>query len=169
MNNNDENRLIKMQIHRLDQKALAMEAKWGVGNLCKYASPDMKEKWNSQSNKLNDAVESGEYHVVRNLIDGTIRGWDVLESQAIDAGYKPVAPDYMEVRLDNGFHLRIAKNTSEARQCTAQGVHVWSIQEIARVIEKDFTLVNIIKEKFEGAEVKEVTEPFNFKKGDDIP
>jgi len=121
-----------------------------------------------QQEKLHTAMLEQDINLVAHLADGTIRGWQALEAFAKQAGHRPIFPEYMEVRLDSGFTLRIAKNHTEARQCTKDGVYVWSLHEVARVLEKDYTLVNQIKDVFPEGEIKSVS-TFDFNKGDSLP
>ena len=165
MDKNNKERMIEMELHRLDCFACEVEAKWGVGNLISYADEGLKKKWYSQNEKLDDAVSRNHVAEVRKLVDGTMRGWDALEKNAVAKGKKPTEPEYMEIKLPSGFHLRIAKSSSQARSCTESGVYVWSLAEVARVIEKDYTLVSEVKDVFPEAEVVKV----DFETGDKIP
>lgn len=169
--NHNFQRLIEMELHRLDMIASKLEARYGVGNLIDWMDEDFKTKWQRQMEKLASAVEENNPDTVRLVVDGCIRAWSMMEQNAKENG-KPVnTPEFMEIKLDSGFHLRIAANVSEARQITSTGVYVWSLEEIARVLEKDYTLVNQIKNVFPDCKLTNVTKkkPFDFKNGDQIP
>lgn len=161
-------RMIDMELHKLDCVATETESKWGVGNLYDYANDELRGKWDSQMKKLADAVKANEYFVVKNLVDGCIRGWGALEANAEKLGKEPIEPDYMEVKLDSGFHIRIARSVSEARGCTQDGVVVLSLKEVARLIQARYKDVYDVKKVFPDAEVTEV-ESFDFNEGDNIP
>lgn len=148
--------LIEMELHRLDCVACAYEAKWGIGNLYDYATPELRQKWDAQNEKLANAVSAQDYFLVRQLVAGSLRGWELLERSAAENGHAPIEPHFFEVQLESGFTLRIAKNVSEARAITKEGVFVWSLKEVARVIEKDYTLVNVIKQTFPEAAISNV-------------
>ena len=159
----DDKRLIEMELHRLDCVACEMEAKWGIGNLYEWSGNEMKEKWDSQKKKLATAVEKEDYHEVCKFTNGTIRGWFKLEEMAIENGHKEKCPEYMEIKLDSGFKLRVARSSSEARMITEEGTYVWSLKEIASLIEKDYTLINKIKSDMNGlghVEVSKVKKDF---------
>lgn len=165
----DQNRrLCDMELHRLDQVVVAAEARWGIGNLTLWADDGLREKWRSQKNKINDAYEQADFHLLSLLVDGAVRGVSALEANAQTKGMKPCMPDFMEVELESGFRLRIAKNIVEARQVSEKGVVVWSLEEVAKVIEKDYTLVNQIKDSFVGAELSELKAQPNRKLEDDV-
>ena len=159
---------IKQSMDKLDVVSIQYEAKWGIGNLIDYANSELKEKWAKQNDKLDSAVVARNEQMVSELVDGSIKGWDALEKNAIALGHKPTEAEYWEVRLDSGFHLRICKTGIDARKSVADGVYVWSLSEVARVLEKDYTLINQIKDVFPEATVTEVQEPFDFKKGDNV-
>ena len=141
-------------LSRLDQHAIAKEAIWGVGFLQENCTSDFKAKWDRQQKKLTDAVGKKNIPLIGELVEGTIRAWDALEKNVRGQGIEPQEPECMDVKLESGFHLRIAKNHTEARSVTEDGVYVWSLHEIARVIESEYTLLNKIKSEFKGAEIK---------------
>jgi hypothetical protein len=160
---NEQNRLIEMELHRLDCYACAMEAVYGIGNLLEWMPDDFKEKWHRQQDKLAHAVEDGDAVVVRQLVHGCLKAWDMMKENA-DVQKRPnLSPECMEVVSDGGLHIRIAKNASEARILAKEGYVVWSLKEVARIIEKDYTLVNKIKDIFPDSEMKNIKEKSEFK------
>lgn len=163
-----DSRLIEMELHRLDMIASATEAKFGIGNLPEWMPDDFKAKWQTQLEKLDDAVRRDNYPEVRQLVDGCLRAWKMMEDNAVRLGKGQDDVEWFECRLDCGFTIRIAKNASEARRITQDGVYVWSLDEVARVIKSEHTLVNQVKSVLPEAKVASV-EPFDFEKGDEIP
>lgn len=160
---------IKRWVSRLDDFAVDMEARWGIGNLFEYASADLMEKFNRQMEKLHDAINKQDLKLVAELIEGSIRGWKALEKSALENGYKPQEHDHWDVKLESGFHLRISKTTNQARTMTEKGVYVWSLKEIARVLEKDYTIINQLKETMPELHVEEVKQKIDWDIGDEIP
>lgn len=165
---NDTQREIIRWVDRLDEFVTAKESEWGIGNLQKWCSVTTADKMARQDEKLAAAIKAQDIRSVQDLVQGTMRGYEVMETEALANGHKPVAPEYLEVKLESGFHLRIAKNNSEARQVTQQGVYVWTLKEVARVIESDYTLLNKVKDVFPEAQISSVS-AFDWKKGDDLP
>lgn len=155
---NDTQREIKRWIDRLDEMALACEAKWGIGNLPRLCSEATAQKYNKQNEKLALAIKDQDIKLVQDLVNGFVRAYEIMEREAIERGNKPTVAEFMEVALESGFKLRIARNNTEARNLTEHGVYVWSLEEVARVIEKDYTLVNVIKKNFDGAKLTRVTQ-----------
>lgn len=144
---------IKRWIDKLDQVAIAKEAVWGIGNLLEFISQETADKVRRQDQKLADAIKRQDIAAVQELVNGYIRAYDVMENEARLRGHAPIFPEAMEVALPSGFRLRVAKNANEARSVTEEGVYVWSLQEIAHVIESECTLVNKIKDTFPEAQV----------------
>ena len=144
---------IKRWVDKLDQISIAKEAEWGIGNLLEFVSAETAGKVQKQNEKLAGAIQAQDIRLVQDLVNGFERAYKVMEEEARARGHKPIAPEYMEVKLDSGFHLRIAKNGSQARAVTDDGVFVWTLEEVARVVESDFTLVNQIKDVFPDAKV----------------
>jgi len=163
---NDTQREIKRWLDRLDEMALAYEARWGIGNLPRLCSDVTAQKYDKQNEKLAAAIKDQDIKLVQDLVNGFVRAYEIMEREALEKGHKPTVAEYMEVALESGFRLRIARNNTEARGVTAQGVVVWSLEEVARVIEKDYTLVNKVKASFDGAVVKSVR---NFKPDEVMP
>ena len=170
-NLNERQLVIKQHLDHFNQIAIEYEARWGVGKLIEYAGNNFAEKWHKQKIKLLDAVQRQDMHLATELVQGCIRGLAMAEELAFKAGHKPKDPEYWEVRLDTGFVLRVTKNRYDAKAVYTDGVPVWSLEELARVIEKDHTLINKVKDTFD-CEVKAVQVTpidFDWSKGDDLP
>lgn len=165
MKKDNENlkRLIEMDLHTLDCYASKLEAVYGIGNLLKWMPDDFQNKWIKQNEKLAHAVGENDANAVKLIVQGCIRAWDMMEENAIKNNKRVNEPEFFEIKLDSGFHLRIAKNVSEARSVSQGGVYVWSLGEVARVIESDYTLVNCVKDVFPDAEVVRVDETMSEK------
>lgn len=163
---NDTQREIKRWIDRLDEMALTVEAKWGIGNLPKFCSEATAQKYDKQNEKLAIAINEQDIRQVQDLVNGFSRAYDIMEREAIERGFKPSGAECMEVMLESGFKLRIAKTNTEARSVAENGVYVWTLEEVARVIEKDYRLVNLVKAQFDGAEVKSIRK---FKPDSEMP
>lgn len=165
---NETQKEIVRWLDKLDEVSISYEARWGIGNLHQLVSADMADKIRRQDEKLTTAISAQDIRSVKDLVQGYIRGWEAMEADATRLGHKPTTPEYMEIKLPSGFHLRIAANNTEARAITEKGVYVWSLAEVARVIESDYTLVNQVKAAFPGASVSNI-QAFDFDKGDDFP
>ena len=158
---------IKRWINRLDDIAVDFESVWGIGNLEKFCNAGTAEKFKAQNDKLANAIRSQDLRSVQELVKGFERAYSVMEKEARENGHKPITPEYMEIKIDGDFILRIAKTATQARACVQDGVYVYSLKEVARIIKSDYTLVNVVKENFPASQVEEITN-FDFEAGDEI-
>ena len=77
----------------------------------------------------------------------------MLQTEAHAAGYKPNAPDVWDFRHpESGRRYRIGKTLPDAKAAIAPDVVVYSLEEVARILESQ-QLVNVVKEQFPGAAV----------------
>lgn len=162
---------IQRWLHKLDIVASEYESRWGVSRLHTLVPYEVAAKWNVQVGKLNDAIKQSKLELMPDLVEGTIRGYAALERAAIAEGHKPHdAPFAWTVGLPSGKTLAIVRHDKDAAlvndlKCDHGDVVVWTIDEIARIIEKDHTLVNLPKEKAGSVEAR----AFDFSKGDSLP
>lgn len=162
---------INRHIGRLDDVAREYEAKWGIGRLPDLVSPQMYIKWELQLQKLNAAVQANDLQMVTDLIEGTIRGWAVLEAEALASGQHPIDPEYWEYETEDGFKLRVCRDIGSARalagrQDVAEGYVIFSLGEVANLIESQYRAVYDVKRAIPGSEVTNVA--FNFEEGDEV-
>src|SRR5512146_1769257 len=113
---------IRAIIDGLDQVAVAMERKWGVGRLRLLVSDFLRAKFDEQKDRLDAASQSGEENYVRIHCDGMKRAWSALDRAAHDAGEKPLAPEVWECVLPStGEVVSLVRTTAEAhhvaREC----------------------------------------------------
>lgn len=154
-------------LNRLDEVARSYEAKWGVGFLTLNASVDFKEKWDRQNKKLGDAIQNQQVALVAELVEGTIRAWKALEQNVIDQGITPKNKDFWEGRSTNGYVIRVCKTLSDARACSQKDIPVFSIEEIANIIEARMKTVGEIKKIFPESKLTKLDD-FDFKTGDSV-
>lgn len=161
---------IKRHIDLLDETARSYEAKWGIGNLPDMVDVELREKWDRQQDKLADAIHGGKVKEVAGLVQGSIRGYKALEDNAIGNGHTPSDPDCWDfVHPESGNHYRICKNITEARAATEKEVIVYSLQEVARILE-GANLMQEIKKTFPGATVGKVGRvKVDFVDGEEMP
>jgi hypothetical protein len=122
----------------LDALASEMEARWGVGRLQELVTPATAAKWQSAKHKLDLAIADGGVGEVIKRAGVLMRGWQVLEQEAMDAGNKPMPVDIWiaSVEAENGkpaVQYAIAKNNSDA-SLAQSGLVVYTLPEVARII-----------------------------------
>ena len=157
---------INRHIDKLDAVAVRYESKWGADTLPKLVPEAMAAKWSAQCVKLNDAIQRGDLPMVADLVSGTIRGYEALDAAAVAAGHTSAPATYLEGRHpDSGQIYRIAINDMDARKAAEVGVVVYSLAEVVRILE-GCQLINVIKNQWPGAEVKNVKPAVDWDKGD---
>lgn len=160
---------INRWIEKLDEVAIKHEAKWGIDKLPLLVEPELAAKWDAQINKLNKAIEQSCLNDVRVYASGMIRAWEALDKSASE-NHKPNKKDVWDVKHpESGRVYRICKNNIDARGSAEEGICVYSLQEVVRILEAN-QLINVVKEQFPGAEIKEVNDKgkIDWSKGDDI-
>lgn len=161
---------IRRQMWRLDEVAVKMETKWGYDGLVPLVSAETARKWKAQKDKLDKAIRSENVADITALVDGTIRGYEKLEAEALAAGYTPHKPEVWDfTHPESGRHYRICKTLLDARRMAQEGVVVYTLGEVARILEAN-QLVNVVKETL-GGEVTKIgpKDDFDWEQGDEIP
>jgi len=162
---------INQWLDKLDTKACEVESRWGVSRLERLVSFDMAQKWKRQTEKLNKAILENDLFLIPELVNGTIKGYEAMEADAVAQGHKPHdAPLAWTVGLPSGKTLAIVRHPKDASLVNDLkrdhgDVVVWTIDEIANIIEKEYTLVNVVAAKPKTMEDK----AFDFTKGDELP
>jgi hypothetical protein len=159
---------INRHIEKLDAVAVRFESKWGPDVLPSLVSPELAAKWKSQCDKLNDAIQRGDLPQVADLVSGCIRGYTALDAAAIANGHKPEEGTFFEARSDAGTIYRVALTDVDARRAAKDGVVVYTMAEIVRLLEP-MQLVNKVKGAFPGATVENVRGKVDWKQGDALP
>lgn len=157
---------INQLLDNLDAKACEVESRWGVGRIERLVSFDMAQKWSRQMEKLTVAISKNDVFTLTEIVSGTIRGYEAMEADAIAQGHKPMHETVgMSVMLPSGKELLIVRSRVDAENAKRKDCVVWTLDEVANIIENKFTLVNQIKAALPEAELK----AFDFAKGDELP
>ena len=154
---------------RLDQVQIEYESRWGILKLPSLCSAAMQDKWNNQKAKLQHAVNENRLHDVVALVEGSIRAYDAMEKDALSNGHKMYNADMWDVKHpESGQVYRIVKNNYDAGISLHDGALVYTLTEIARILEKHHN-INAVKDSFPDATVLKINNTFDYTKGDDIP
>ncbi len=121
--------VINQVLYGLDLVRHRMEMKWGVGRLVELATPELQLKWESHTRKLEGAIMASEVEVVKELVDGGVRGWAALERAAVEGGHVPFEPMVWEVAAE-GVVYRVVRGRDDAE---ALGGDVVTLGELVRV------------------------------------
>jgi len=133
----------------------------------------MATKWKAQMDKLNQAILDNDVVAMLDLVNGTIRGYGAMEADAIAQGNQPNDTTIAwTVEMSGGRTLAIIKHANDKaalhrlRQDHGDVV-IWTLDEIARIIEKQYMLVNKMDGRGESVSLDAL--PFDDVKGDDLP
>lgn len=134
-----------------------MSAKWGQGRLRLLVSPELRAKFDLQREKLNRAEWWAGIDELRLQATRMSNAWRVLDKAATDAGHAPAAVDVWEIGIAGGQTLYLCKGAADAYSVpvSAPGP-VWSLEEVARLIEAQADIVAEIKARFKGSTVVDI-------------
>lgn len=162
---------IRSMVDGLDQVACDMERKWGVGRLRLLVSDFLRAKFDEQKDRLDAALRSGEERFVAAQVEGMRRAWTALERAAHEAGASPLAPQVWECVLPStGEIISLVRSEDEAHHVAREG-RVFTVAEVAILIEALGDEVLNIKQRFPGATVTGIRRkaPVDWERGDEIP
>jgi hypothetical protein len=142
----------------LDETALAMERRWGADRLPRLVDPALAARFDSQREKLNDALRSDRPDAVATQAAAMERAWKALDAAALAAGAKPLSPTVWEVALPSTGEIVAIVRTAEEASAIARDRNgaVYTLAEVAVAIDAFGAEVRATKATFPGAEVKAV-------------
>lgn len=150
---------------KLHQVEIEYESRWGIAKLPNLVSPELKAKWDTQIQKLWNAKKDNKIDDVAQLVEGCIRAYAIMEKEALGRGHKMHNVDCWDVKHpESGQVYRIVKNNYDAG--IEEGVRVYTLQEVARILEKKDT-INKVKGVFPDAKVFKIEGKDFF--NDDLP
>jgi len=148
-------------IGSVDERARAMNRKWGQNRLPHLVPIDWMERFKSQAARYNrTAFECAgsplaeDVDRLRKQAEAMIRAYDKLEALAVEEGFIPAPPQQWQFELSDGTPVILVRDRAELAQVDAKGLacQIWSLEEIAQVIAK-FPKIAFAKQAFPGAEV----------------
>lgn len=149
---------IMAAVARVDDVAIAMELKWGVGRLPALVSQEWSEKFFEMRRLFSAANQSGELADIRKTAEGMIRAWRKLDALATEAGELIPVLGFMEAPMPDGSVLVIADGDISAWAAARadRKAVVYTIEEVARLLASEALLpVSSVKKAFPGSVVKE--------------
>lgn len=120
----------------LDKLASEIEGKWGADRLRLLVSAELREKFDRQRYKTNQAIQHGDLEDVRTEAARMAKAWEVLDRAAEHAGGDPLAPNVWEVALANGSVAAIVPTNDDAKAVIASGrkMAIYTLEEIGRLL-----------------------------------
>jgi hypothetical protein len=162
---------ISAMLASLDERAHAMERKWGVGRLRLLVSELLRIKFDAQKERLDAAIEAGKEQYIALQVEGMKRAWSALDKAADAAGEKPLAPAVWECVLPSTGEIVSLVRTDAEAQHVARECRVFTVAEIARLIGAAGSGVLEIKRVFPGATITGIRRkaPIDWERGDALP
>lgn len=129
-------------------------------------SVDTAAKFGSAKAKLDQAIHAGDVQGVQKKAKVMMRAWKALSDEAAAAGHKGIDPKVWTATAEDGTPYAIVEGSAEAWKVTPEleGVRVFSVDEVARLLHTQFSLIGSVKDTFPDATVKS-TEPLD----DEVP
>jgi len=150
------------EIDEADLVASEMERKWGCDRLRLVVPKELRQKFDRQRYKLNQAIWHGDLEAVKTEAQRMVKAWRALDKAATEDGRNQAAPEVWETTLSDGTVAVIAWDWKDAALFEAQRngrkAEVYTLAEIGRIIEA-FPEVMRSKSIFPGAEVTAVRGP----------
>ena len=161
---------IRAIIDGLDQVAIEMERKWGIGRLRLLVSDLLRAKFDAQKDKLDAAIATNQEQYIRAQAEGMKRAWAALDKAASEARHLPLSAEVWECVLpSSGEVVGVVRTEAEAHHVCRE-MRVFSLEEIGRLIEELGPTVLEAKRVFPGATVSGIRKSeIDWQKGDDLP
>jgi hypothetical protein len=150
--------LSRAAIDCLDEVAVAMERKWGVGRLPKLVGAELAARFNAQAEKLDIAISMKLHDAIVAHASAMERAWKALDKAATSAGAQPLAPPIWQTVIPStGEVVAIVRTGDEAAAIAAErwGT-VWTLAEVALALDAFGDDVRAVKARFPGAAVTAV-------------
>ena len=165
----------------LDRAASEMEMKWGCERLPSLVAPATASLFGSAKAKLDAAIQANDPQEVARRAAVMIRGWSKMDAEATERGHEALSPQIWSCTTSTGFKVVIARSNADAikfirtnetatqksirtdKTATQKsirtddrlaGVAVYSLDEIARILEADsYRLLDTVKKTWPEAKV----------------
>jgi len=169
---------INRLVSQLDDIAYSYEAKWGAGALeaCAASTNEtLAQKWQSQVDKINDAISSRDIATLRALVEGASRGYSALEENACRVALKPKNDPVIFTYHQGSTIYRVVRLVSEERAAKMpndKNVVVLSCEEMCKRYDKGWFELLLTRDNIDPRQV--VADTYSQKgplpdDGDEIP
>lgn len=164
----------------VEQARAEAEAKWGAGRLLQLVDDETRAKFMRQQARWSQALQmawdapflsrDGLNDVIR-FAAAQRRAWGALDALAEEAGHRSIFPDVWEALLSDGTVVAVVRTDAEASKVITDGRHVavYTLREIANVIEALPEALRVAKVEWPGAKVLGEGDRSWVKRGDELP
>jgi hypothetical protein len=153
-------RKIQNYLTEYDRVVSDYERRWGVERLPNLVSPELRDRFWQQMDKLNDAIHRDAAVDVEHHVAVTLRAYGALEKEAIALGGKEIGMDVWTAHAD-GKVVAIARDEQAVMHIKNDMPEalVYCVQEVAVILAKwseQNALAVEVKDTFPGATVTDV-------------
>ena len=144
----------RSELDSCDYVAHQMERKWGMGRLRLLVSAELRERFDRQMLKLDDAINDANLDEIKLNAPRLEKAWNALDRIATESGCTTPNPDVWEIALEDGSVVAIVREEWEAQHVIAEGrqMLVYTLAEIGRLLSACPGVAEI-KKLFPGAAV----------------
>lgn len=176
----DDAHTLKAYLDGVDHVAKEAEAEWGMDRLPLLVDAELRAKFYRQQERWRTALDAAYTAKVltRGLLEDVAkksgamqRAWEALIAAATEAGHRPITPWVWEARLRDGTVAAFVQSTAEVSKVLAEGryVVVYTLAEIANVIDAIPDTLAMAKLEFPGAKIQAPVDRSWVKHGEPIP
>ena len=167
-------RKIQNYLTECDRVVSEYERRWGIERLPLLVSPELRDRFWQQIDKLNDAIHRDAPNDVEHHVAVTLRAYAALEKEAIAMGGVEIGDDVWTAEAQDGTVVAVVRDVHAVGGIKKEmpDALVYCVQEVAAIVSKwseQNKLVADVKDVFPGAVVSEVKQSMKDKLDDDIP
>jgi len=169
-NHAGKSQIINAALRSLDAVARDAEVRWGIGKLESLADPELAARFEQARVRLNTALHGDDVNAVVDRCKDMIKGWKILEKRVSAAGHKPQEFRVWYHKGDAGQKYAFIQDAADAKFVDSDAIP-YTMDDIARLIDTKYPLVNQVKEMWPGSVVESVkpTKTKNEELNDDLP
>lgn len=167
-------RKIQNYLTEYDRVVSDYERRWGIERLPLLVSPELRDRFWQQIDKLNDAIHRDAPNDVEHHVAVTLRAYAALEKEAIAMGGVEIGDDVWTAEGQDGTVVAVVRDVHAVGGIKKEmpDALVYCVQEVAAIVSKwseQNKLVADVKDTFPGAVVTSVKPTMKDKLDDDIP
>lgn len=155
-------RKVQNYLTEYDRVVSEYERRWGCERLPLLVSPELRDRFWAQMDKLNDAISKNAPADVEHQVAVTLRAYAALEKEAIAMGGIEIGGDVWTAPMKDGRVVAICRDVYEVGNIKKDmpDALVYSVQEVAAILASwsdQNKLVGVVKDAFPDAHVSNVT------------
>lgn len=133
-------------VRKLDLLSCEMESRWGMGVLHGLCTAETSAKFMRVKFKLDEAIQTGDYDLVKQHSENLAKGWLKMESEALAAGHAQ-HPEawYVASPAADGVEYIICKHRADTARMVAlfpaKASSIYALEDIAKIIDRE-SLIN---------------------------